>query len=403
MKTLHIAAALLLLLGLPFVDCRAADTSPQARYEAAKALLATHTDSFSLDGTPEGREALEAYWDAIQDWTLWYLNSHSQMSPREISEHLETQELNGGVEVGVEKIGSDLYAVSAGYGEIGTVFFVEKRRGIYAVVWGIRHVPAPYIAKFPTLAAWSTDHARDPCNLGKEDGSGWDLCGPIHGDVALLPPNSTGRTRFFIDATYAQAASETVAGQVSIWTWDGRAATPLFAKTYGYTLEDVDVHLSGSVLTVRVKDEYKMFYSAGCCAGRELDWTVRIGPDRVDDLGMRPLIPELDAIDDLLFRVWHRQPTAAIAAPKVVATLTTLMKAQQARGDFDPKFPMFGMFGGSSVRRGPQDTLVCLATDNDDAPLLAFHMTHTDKGYFLTDASKVFGSANCPTHLAGVE
>ena len=59
MKTLHITAALLLLLGLPFADCRAADTSPQARYDAAKALLAKHSDSFWLDGTPEGRDALD--------------------------------------------------------------------------------------------------------------------------------------------------------------------------------------------------------------------------------------------------------------------------------------------------------------------------------------------------------
>ncbi|MGA7713974.1 MAG: hypothetical protein WCA81_18925 [Rhizomicrobium sp.] len=406
MNTLKSAFVIILLLfcGVALVPCRAADDGAalQARYDAAKTLLAKHTDSFSLDSTREGREALDEYWAAIQDWTVWYLNSHSQMSPKEISEHLETQELNGGVEVGAEKIGTDLYAVSAGYGEIGTVFLVAKRDGRFAVVWDIRHVMALDATKFPALTAWSTDHARDPCpSVKTDDGSLWDRCGPIHGGIDVLPPDSSGHIRFYIAATYAQAASETVAGQLSVWTWNGRTATPVLVKNYAYTIEDWRVGLKGSLLTIRVKDEYKMFTSAGCCAGRQMNWTFRVGPDHIDDLGMKPLIPELDAIDDLLFKVWHHLPTDAIAAPNVAATLASFMKAQQARGEFDPEFPTFGMFMGSSVQRGQQSTSVCLATDNDDAALLAFRMKHTEKGYFLSDVTKVPDGAKCPVHLAG--
>src|SRR5436305_1467916 len=56
--------------------------------------------------------------------------------------------------------------------------------------------------------------------------------GPMVGRVAPLPAARNGHPRFYVDGEGAAAAGGTYRKQIGIWEWDGRAATPLFLRSY---------------------------------------------------------------------------------------------------------------------------------------------------------------------------
>ena len=47
----------------------------------------------------------------------------------------------------------------------------------------------------------------------------------------------------------------------------------------------------------------------------ELDWKFRITPEEIVDLGRQPLVPELNRIDELFYRIQRRLPTNELANP----------------------------------------------------------------------------------------
>ena len=390
-----ITRILLILLGVLLLGQSAAATTPEERYAAAEKALAKHSDSFWLDGTSGGRAALDEYWAAAQDWTVWYLNSHAQMPPQEISERLKTQVLNRGVEVGLEKIGADLYAGSAGYGEIGNVFLIAKRDGRFAVVWDIRHATASETAKFPTLTAWATDHARDPCPLVvKDDERLWDRCGPIHGIARLLPPDASGRIRFYITATYAQSMGSDVAGQLSIWSWDGTTATPLLAGTYGYTIGDEDpkggVRQEGNVLHIREKGQFRSVFVSAPEPGRRLDWQIRVAANGVQDLGLKAMDPALDFVDQVVAAALQKKPLEPLASARAARVLSAVAKSLEQ----DTPSDGIGELMGSGVRKTARGAEVCFLTDALGEALL-FVLERRNGGFFLTDVSKTPDNPLC--------
>jgi hypothetical protein len=382
-KFLRAAVVVVVGILLPAGHLAAAELSPEERYAAATKILSTCQYCFDIRDTPEDMKALDEMWTAIEGWTVGYLNSHPEVS----IEKFDTALLNA--QVGslpapnwVKKLGPDLFGFGTSYSEIGTAFLVGKRDGRYRVVWDIRRLPAGDISRFPILASWTVERARETCRSKTDEGK-WNQCGPIHGDFQLLPPDSRGNVRFYLDATYAQAAGETVGGQISIWSWNGETATPLLARSYTYDFEDFGVHFSGGLLKVRAKDEYQSYYSCGACLGRRMDWTIRITPDRVTDQGMTPLYPELDVVDSLFQRMAGRQVATDLASSRVIAKLTKLLEPVSDKNTGSPAFDL-EMLDDSSVRRVNGRALACISVDAVDNGIV-FTIEKRDGRDFITN------------------
>jgi len=113
-----------------------------------------------------------------------------------------------------------------------------------------------------------------------------------------------------------------------------------------------------------VKDEFKSFFACGSCEGQQLDWTIRIGPDRIDDLGMTSAAPELDLIDTLYDRILNAKPVTDLASPAVVKALESKTEAvrKEASGSDDP--PTLGMLWDWKVAVEGQRTKLWMSTDD---------------------------------------
>ena len=113
-----------------------------------------------------------------------------------------------------------------------------------------------------------------------------------------------------------------------------------------------------------MKDEFKSFFACGSCEGQQLDWTIRIGPDRIDDLGMTSAAPELDLIDTLYDRILNAKPVTDLASPAVVKALESKTEAvrKEASGSDDP--PTLGMLWDWKVAVEGQRTKLWMSTDD---------------------------------------
>jgi hypothetical protein len=358
----------------------AATPSPEERYTQAAAVLAHGCRGTGCDfgvETLEEQAALGALWQATQDWTIAWLGAHPDWSLptwRNAIMNWRTNNLRPAAPSDIFLLRPGLYAVFAQYGEMGNVFLVEQRDGHFAIVWDIRNADP---AKFPILKAWRTDQDNGVCRVREDAWIG--LCGPLYaGQIHLLPNDGQSRLRFVIEATYAQAAETTVGGQLSVWSLDGTTPRLQWAKKYAYNFEDIAWKRNGDLLTIRAADWWRTFVTCGTCIGRQMDWRLRIRPDGVDDLGMKPVVPELDAVDELFFRAWKHLPLDDLASPKVQAVavrITTEAAVGQEAMEKEYKLPpdndflYLGMLWGTPKaaveREGRQ---VCFATD-DTGPM----------------------------------
>lgn len=386
-----------LLCGMMFSACHAADAiaSPKARYDAAEEILSACKDCLGINVPKSNLGALDDLWTAAQDLAVEYYNSHPHASP----EHVDTGKSLA--------LGPDLYAESAQYDEIGNVFLVGKRNGRYAVVWDIRHLPKQDTTRFPVLAGWSLEAARDTCREQTPDNL-WDSCGPLHGYFGRLPPDASGQIRFYVAATFAQEGS-TLGAQLSIWSWNGEAAKPLLAKDYSYMMEDVDNHFDGNVLHIREKEEYRTVFVTEPEVGRQMDWKIRITPEGIEDIGATPIAPEMDFVDLLLWKMMRGEPISTLISPKAErmvkqalaqaateesqaagkdaeVTAVKAMVQQWAEISANSQFPL-GELWGHGVQRKGDTASVCFHADAV-GPLL-FKLKRNAGSYFVTQVSTV--------------
>ena len=352
-----------------------ADTgSVEMEYRVAAEQLQKHTDNFWLDGSKIGEHGLSRAWALLADWTVAYLNEH----PDATEKRLKSAAPNiSGTALDAIRLAPRTFLVSAGIGSFGTVFIVDGSDGEHRLAWSIRS-RADRDA-FPILSSWTAAAASTHCRISGEDDAG--DCGTLTGQITRMPDDPGGHPRFYVNATYAQLAETTVGGQLSIWTWVGGTAHPLFVKRYIYNFEDERIRLDGDVMTVRTSDWYRSFFYCGTCIGRQMDWRLRIGSDKVEELGMAPVIPELDAVDELLYRAARHRAMDDMASDQAQEAAATLM-ADADRDPQDTDFISIGMVGGHAVSHRGQVSMVCLQTDGV-APM-RFTMERRGGGFFIT-------------------
>lgn len=377
MSTVRIAVlAGILLAGQAFAGV----PTPEERYQAALTELKKHCDDFcgwGLGKDPAEVAALDALWDATQDWTVAFLGAHPGITAEKLATELLNRRPSDADSIAPQwpvVLAPDLYAFSSQWGETGDAFLIGKRDGHYRVVWDARKADT---GEFSMLKAWRTVNARTDCDREGDRRA----CGPIFGNVYALPAEATGQVRFAVDAIYAQEMGATVGGQISFWRWDGKTAAPLLARNYIIMADDESAVVAANALTLRTKDEYKMFFACGSCSGRQVDWRFRLLPDRVADKEMIVLIPEMDVVDEAFFRLWQHKSITDLATPGVAKLMEGLLET--ARADLDPKYPKLGMLGEVKADRHGGTTVLTIASDFDRAPQIRVTLVRKNDSWQL--------------------
>jgi hypothetical protein len=366
------------------------ETAGKAAFQAAEIALAAHSDGFSLDGEPKTSSLLTQLWSIAGRWAVDFINEHPSATTAELTASIRT--LSPQLGAAAVKLDPRTFLVSMHSGEIGTVLIIAERGHRFEIAWTIADDTASRPRDFDVIAAWSADRALDRCRQHVAD-EAWATCGPLFATTGALPDERDGSHRFFVSGTYAQPMGATVSAQLSLWRWTGGTAVPLLARIYGYMIDqEHGIRVDGDILHVGIKGEFKTFTVCGACDGRQMDWTIRVGPDGIEDLGEASLVPELDLIDTLLDRLIKQEPTTDIAAPAVARALAATIaqvRKDAARSGYPPSLGM--LMGWKATTRGQQRRL-CLSTDSGGTYLFAID---TIQGKPRLSAAENLGDAEC--------
>jgi hypothetical protein len=204
--------------------------------------------------------------------------------------------------------------------------------------------------------------------------------------LGKLPNDVHGRPRFYIDGTYAQSAGGIVGAQISVWVWDGMTARPQIARAYAVMIDQaVGTRVEGVLLKVQQKKFFRTFFSCGMCEVRQTDWNVRLTPGGAQDLGEESLVPELDAVDELFYRVIHHKSAADVAAPSVIKSAQRIVgevRAEKSVKDWK-EFPTLGMTGTWKIKDNTTNKTLCLSLD--DAGTNLFTLKSADGKLHIAD------------------
>jgi hypothetical protein len=346
-----------------------ADTADiEASYQRAAERVHKHTKDIWLDGTPEGERALSRAWTLLAEWTAAYLNEHPGATPKRI----KRASPGGGLDV--VSLGPRMMLVSADIDFFGTVFIVDGSDGPFRPAWSIRRRAGREL--FPLLDAWTARAAGQNCRDKDDDSS--RRCGPINGAAKRLPDDAQGHPRFYVEADYPELAGMTEGAQLSFWTWTGKIAEPQFVTSYLFNIDDGGpTELKGDVLRVSMAENYRMIAPWWDHLDRNLVWLFRIGPDRIVDLGKKPVLPEMDVVDDVLLRAAHRVSADDLATPEVQARVAQIVGSD--RDGSGSGEPSLGMTGGFTIHHQDGRSLVCLPGDEVGT------LTFTLIGSFVSD------------------
>ena len=321
---IFIAAPFLFILTAP-APCQ----SPQARYQAAKAIYAAHTQQFFHDNSPQAVKALSDMWSTAADAVIADLARHPDANPAQLEATLcELDEtpadcVKANYSSQVLQLAPAILLIAYRSGEVGTVFAVSTSQN--RVLWSIASAnPQPHDPKH-LLSGWRAGRASDSCRakLPEKD---WGTCGPLFASLGALPPDATGHPRFYLDGEYAEGAGVTAADQTSIWRWNQDHPELLWIGTSSIMIDSqIGTAASGNILSIAEKREFRSFGSSDAGEGRLMLHKLRLAPTGVEDLGTYPAFPALDIVDEFLSRLQRHRPTADIASPDVARLLQPLI------------------------------------------------------------------------------
>ena len=338
-----------------------APVAAKADYQAALASLRPHIDGYSIDDDPRSPELLRRVWSESAASAVEFLDDHRDASAAELVAALQT--LSPGQRVSAVSLAPRTFLVATGIDEIGTVFIVRAQDEGYGVAWSIGEAAGHPPAGFELLAAWSAEAAALKCRPAPV-GLPARPCGPLIGEVGALPPERDGGIRFYLVGDCAQEIGSTLGAQLSLWRWNGESATPLFAGSYEYVLDqEDDVRVEGDLLHIRVKDSFKTFSACDACEGRQMLCSIRLDPVGVQDLGRTTLVPDLDLIDTLFDRLLASQPASELATPEAIAALQRKIEQMRQEDSLEPDPPALGLLMGWKVSVEQGRERECFITD----------------------------------------
>jgi hypothetical protein len=337
-----------------------------------------------IDDDPESPDLLARKWSIAGEWVAGWLDAHPSGGGERVRAALADLDPSGAGEY--HSLDAEAFLVIAP-SSIGNVFIVAKSDGHYRLAWNIGQTQQIEGKQAEILAAWRPENAR----LGRRGpyfaASG--SAGSVMPRVGSLPNDAKGNPRFYIDGTYAQSAGGTVGAQISLWVWTGKTAKPLIARNYYFMIDQaVGTRVEGNLLIVQQKRFFRTFSSCGGCEERQTDWIVRLTPDGFEDLGEKSAVPELDAVDELFYRVVRQQSAVDVAAHGAIKTAEKIVDAART-GRSEAKwkeYPTLGMMMAWNIQKSGQNKVLCLSLL--DAGTNLFTLESTGGKLFITHVSK---------------
>jgi hypothetical protein len=370
-------------------------------YEIASAKLAKHiVEDQWIDDDPESPKLLARQWSLAGEWVAAWLNAHpnagsegvkaasAKLANSPVSQH-------SWVEPSPEylELNATTFLVVAP-SPIGNVFIVSKSGDDYRVAWSTAQVQETSGESAEVLAAWRAENARLGGRGPYWAGSG--SAGSVQpARLGILPADANGHPRFYIEGIYAQGVGSTFGEQISLWMWDGVTARPQLTRDYAaYVDQEAGARMDGDLLKVQQKKFFRALSSCGDCEGRQTDWIVRIAPDGMKELGEKSLVPDLDAVDELFYRVINGKSASDIAAPSAIEAakgIVDSVRTEESEKDWK-EFPNLGMIGGWSVTKNKDGEVLCL--DLFDVGANMFKLRPGSAGFFITEITKINDSCS---------
>jgi hypothetical protein len=374
--------ASLIMLAVPGRSQTDAD-HVKAEYVSITSQLQKHiVFDWWIDSDPKSPELLARQWSLAGQYVAAWLDAHPSQGTAGVKGALAQLEPGEG-EPQYLPLDENVILAQAP-GNIGNVFIVARTGGHYHVAWSTAQPQEAEGDQAILLAAWRPESATHGGRGPYLAATGSD--GSVLPRIGLLPKDANGHPRFYVDGTYAQSAGGTVGAQISVWLWDGTTARPLIARAYALMIDQhVGTRVEGDLLKVRQKKFFRTFFSCGMCEERQTDWTVRLTPTGVQDLGEQSLVPELDIVDELFYRVIHHEVLTEFADSHVIKRAEAIVaeaRAQESAKDW-AKFPSLGMMGTWKTRVGGNTTVLCLNLDNAGTNL--FTLQPVNGTFYITD------------------
>ena len=335
----------------------------KAEYQTATTQLQKHVvGDWWIDDDPESPKLLARQWSLTGQWVAAWLNAHPSAGAEGVKAAISNLVSDG--EPQFLRLSDDAFLVAAP-NPIGNVFIVTNAAGQYRLAWSTADLQRAQGKDAEILAAWRPENARQGGRGPYYAASG--SSGSVIPQLGILPADAKGHPHFYINGTYAQSAGGTVGAQTSLWLWDGKTALPLIVRGYAMMIDQkVWTRVEGDLLKVQEKKFFRTFSSCGACEERQTDWVVRLEPEGIKDLGEESAVPELDAADELFFRVIHHEPAADVAAPAAIKEAEAIVEAARKKHSEKEwsKCPSFGMMGPWNIRKSGNDEILCLSLDD---------------------------------------
>ena len=361
-------------------------------YANASARLEKHLDDDQwIDDDPESPKLLARQWSLAGEWVAAWLNAHPHADPSGVKDALVKLAPSSKPQYLVLNATTFLVVAPS---PIGNVFIVSRFGDDYRVAWSTAQTQEASGESAEVLAAWRAENAR----LGGR-GPYWAAygsAGPVVPQLGILPSDAKGHARFYIDGMYQQGAGGTVGGQISLWVWDGSTARPQLTRSYTFMIDQkVGTRMEGDLLKVQQKKFFRTLSSCGECEERQTDWIVRVTLDGMKELGEKSLVPELDAVDELFYRVINGKSASDLAAPAAIEAAKGIVDSKRtSESEKDWKeFPNLGMIEGSSVTKNEDGEVLCLALFDVEGANM-FKLRPAGDSFFITDVTKTGASCS---------
>jgi hypothetical protein len=373
----------------------------KADYTTVSAKLAKHlAEDQWIDDDPESPKLLARQWSLAGEWVAAWLNAHPDAGPRGVKTALANLANSSASQRSWPEPPSPEYIelnattfLVAAPSPIGNVFIVSKSGDDYRLAWSTAQRQRASGQSAEMLAAWLAENAR----YDGRGGPNWApsiSVGPLDPKLGILPSDGKGHPRFYIEGTYAEEAGGSAGEQISLWLWDGVTARLQLSRIYTIALDQtVGSRMEGDLLKVQQKKFFRTLSSCGDCEERQTDWIVHITPVGMKELGEKSAVPELDAVDELFYRVINGKSASDIAAPAAIVAAKGIVDC--ARAEVSEKewkeFPNFGMIDGWSVTKNKDGEVLCLTLD---VGANKFKLRPAGAGFFITQITKTNDSCS---------
>jgi hypothetical protein len=298
---------------------------------------------------------LSAQWSLQDRWLL------QQLATQPAGPALLTS-LDPALEVKTLELAAGTTLLSSNDAGAGHWVIVTHTAAGTPALWPVERLPPQPGAD--TLRCFRAEAGSRPCAV-------WRL--------QRLSTDVGGMPRFLVEAEYTQAAGATRGHLLSLWRWDGQAATPIHAVSYTVGGEGYDegAEAQGDVVRITSKQGFRMLQACGSCDGRQVEQRLRLTPnDEVQDLGATSLTPELDLVDELLARLVQHQPIGDLAEVLALGPLERMVSAARVSADA----PLF-MSEPETVRENSGRHELCfLASSADSGSLAPVLLSFTGSG-----------------------